>query len=117
MSTPELAVLAVVTRLLDEATIPYMLTGSIAASYYAEARMTRDADLVVELIPADAPRLASAFGSEFGADEAAIARGIVRRGMFNLIHIREVVKIDFIVRKDDPFRVEEFRRRRSVARP
>lgn len=51
----------------------------------------------------------------FDADQDAIARAIERRGMFNLIHISAVVKVDFIVRKDDPFRREEFRRRRAVA--
>ena len=45
--TEELEVLSIVTRRLDSAGIGYMVTGSMAASYYAVPRMTRDVDLVV----------------------------------------------------------------------
>lgn len=113
--TDELAILALVIGHLDQAAIPYMLTGSIAAGYYAEPRMTRDADIVVELSRDDAPRLAAMFEPEFAADADTIARAIDRRQMFNLIHTTAIVKIDFIVRKDDPFRLEEFRRRHRVS--
>jgi hypothetical protein len=34
--------------------------------------------------------------------------------LFNLIHVEAVAKVDFVVRKDIPFRREEFRRRRPV---
>jgi hypothetical protein len=47
--TEELEVLAIVAGRLESEGIPYMVTGSIAASYYAVPRMTRDIDLVVEL--------------------------------------------------------------------
>ena len=47
--TEELAVLKSVTGRLEAAGIPYMMTGSFAANYYAVPRMTRDIDLVVEL--------------------------------------------------------------------
>jgi hypothetical protein len=33
--------------------IPYMLTGSMAMSYYAQPRMTRDIDIVVALAASD----------------------------------------------------------------
>ena len=112
--TDELVILKRVVSKLDEAGIPYMLTGSMAAAYYAEPRMTRDADLVVQLEAEDAPRLAALFGEEFGADADLLAAAISRRRMFNLIHIAAVVKVDFIVLKADPFRQEEFRRRRRV---
>ena len=112
--TAELDILKLVTSQLDEAAIPYMLTGSIAAGYYAEPRMTRDADIVVELTGSDASRLAAMFGQDFNADAETIANAIRRGRMFNLIHTVAVVKVDFIIRKDDPFRREEFARRRRV---
>src|SRR5205814_1078459 len=37
-----------------------------------------------------------------------------RRGMFNIIHHDSIVKVDFIVRKDLPYREEEFARRHAV---
>ncbi|HEV8672743.1 MAG TPA: hypothetical protein VGX21_01745 [Methylomirabilota bacterium] len=45
----ELEVLKSVARRLDDLGIPYMVTGSMATSYYAVPRMTRDIDIVVEL--------------------------------------------------------------------
>ena len=56
--TDEIDILKLVTSRLDEAAIPYMVTGSMAAGYYATPRMTRDADVVVELNVADAGPLA-----------------------------------------------------------
>jgi hypothetical protein len=74
--------------------------------------MTRDIDLVVELRPSDAARLVDMFGAEFTCDADRIRDAIAGRSMFNLIHTVAVVKIDIIVRKDTPYREEEFRRRR-----
>lgn len=108
----ELSVLKVVVARLDAAGIPYMVTGSVAVSLYAEPRMTRDVDLVVELGPADSARVVEMFNAEFTFDADRIRDAIARRSMFNLIHTTAVVKIDVIVRKDTPYREEEFRRRR-----
>lgn len=110
----ELEVLHIVAARLDEAGIPYMLTGSLASSYYAEPRMTRDVDLVIELEPSDAERLAEILAPDFLCEVAAVGDAARRRGMFNAIHQERIVKVDFVVRKDLPFRREEFRRRRRV---
>lgn len=67
--TDQLSVLKLVTERIDAAGIAYMLTGSIAAGYYAQPRMTRDIDLVVELELADAERIAGVFAPEFNCEE------------------------------------------------
>ncbi len=110
----QLAVLKLVAARLEAARIPYMLTGSIASGHYAQPRMTRDIDLVVELQPSDAERLAVLFGGDFECSPETIRRAIERRALFNLIHVEAIVKVDFVVRKDTPYRLEEFSRRRSV---
>lgn len=92
-----------------------MVTGSIAASHYATPRFTRDIDIVVELALADADRVFQLFEPEFYGDPEALRRAARQRGMVNLIHRELVVKVDFIVRKDSPYRIEEFRRRRRVS--
>jgi hypothetical protein len=112
--TDQLSILKLVTARLDAAGIAYMLTGSIAAGYYAQPRMTRDIDLVVEVAPADAERIAEAFTPEFLCDAEVIRRAIARQSLFNLIHVEAVAKVDFVVRKDLPYRQEEFRRRRQI---
>ena len=111
----ELEVLKDVARRLAVAGIPYMITGSIAANFYAVPRMTRDIDLVAELSEAGAARLVEVLRDDFYLDAAAVATAVRERGMFNVIHTRHVVKVDFVVRKDSEYRREEFARRRAVA--
>lgn len=108
----ELSVLKLVTGRLEAAGLPYMVTGSVALSLYAEPRMTRDVDLVVDLRPSDTTRVLELFGPEFNVDADRIRDAIARRSMFNAIHTEAVVKLDIIVRKSGPYREEEFRRRR-----
>lgn len=112
--TDQFSILTLVAERLDAAGIPYMLTGSIAAGYYAQPRMTRDIDLVIDVQPHDAERFAAAFAPEFMVDADAIRAAIARQSLFNLIHVEAVTKVDFVVRKDVPYRHEEFRRRRRV---
>jgi hypothetical protein len=110
----QLDVLKLVAARLDAASIAYMVTGSIAGSHYATPRFTRDIDIVLELVPADAERVFELFEPEFYGNPEALRRAARQRGMVNLIHRELLVKVDFIVRKDSPYRIEEFRRRRSV---
>ncbi len=41
-------------------------------------------------------------------------RALRERGMFNVLHLEKLVKLDLIVRKDEPFRRHEFARRMRV---
>ena len=47
----ELDILKDVTGKFDKLGIQYMLTGSLVMSYYMQPRMTKDIDLVVEILP------------------------------------------------------------------
>ena len=102
---------------LERAGIPYMLTGSIALSYYAQPRMTRDIDLVAELSGRDSKAVAALFAPDYYVAEADVGRAIATGGMFNVLHLGKLVKLDFIVRKDTPYRRQEFERRRRVPMP
>ncbi len=90
------------------------MAGSVALSLYAEPRMTRDVDLVVELGPSDTARIVDALGPEFEVDADRIRDAITARSMFNAIHTAAVVKLDIIVRKPGAYREMEFRRRRRA---
>ena len=112
--TEELEVLKVVTARLESAQIPYMVTGSIAANYYAVPRMTRDTDIVIEASPSGADRLIELFRDDFYIEPEAVGQATGERTTFNIIHTALVVKVDFLVRKDSEYRREEFRRRRRM---
>jgi hypothetical protein len=110
---PQFTVLALVAERLESAGIAYMITGSIALTFYGYPRMTRDLDLVIEVDVSDAERMHALFSDEFYCTADGIRDAIRQRRMFNLIHIAEVVKVDMVVRKDDPYRRAEFARRRE----
>ncbi|MGQ0544474.1 MAG: nucleotidyl transferase AbiEii/AbiGii toxin family protein [Betaproteobacteria bacterium] len=113
----ELEVLQDAIARLEGAGIAYMLTGSVALSYYAEPRMTRDVDLVVELAGRDPASIVALFAADYYVSETDVGRAIAARTMFNVLHLAEVVKLDFIVRKDTPYRHREFERRKRVRMP
>lgn len=110
----ELEILKTVCQRLKDAGIPYMITGSIAANLYAVPRMTRDIDIVIEVKREDANRLLEIFKDDFYIDMGSVTEAIEKRGMFNIIHNEYVFKIDFIIRKDSPYRELEFKRQQNV---
>ncbi len=110
----EIEVLKIVCGRLNDASMPYMLTGSMAMNYYAQPRMTRDIDLVVSLRSIDAERFVALFAADFLCESDAVRDAIRDGGMFNVIHSTLIVKVDVVVQKQSPYRREEFARRRSV---
>jgi len=110
----QLYVLQLVAERLEKAAIPYMVSGSIAMNYYAQPRLTRDIDIVIELAPTDAERLIELFELDFYIDEETVRTAIARQSLFNVIHNNLIVKVDFIVKKDMPYRKNEFSRRLLV---
>jgi predicted nucleotidyltransferase len=112
--TPELAALEAVCSRLDAAAMAYMLTGSLAMSYYARPRMTRDIDLVIALEATRVPELERTLGEEFHVDTEAIGAALREFRPWNIIHLPSLVKIDLIPRKASVYRGTEFERRRRV---
>lgn len=108
------AILKNIADCLERAGIDYMLSGSVALNYYAQPRMTRDIDLVVEIQMADIGRLATELGDDYYFDDQAVQMAIEHESLFNLIHYPSLTKIDCIVRKSQAYRRQEFSRRQRV---
>lgn len=104
-----------VARRLKQAGIAYMVTGSVAANFYAVPRMTRDIDIVVELSDRDIGRFIRIFQKDFYLEPETVQAAVKNKGMFNLIQNEYVIKIDFVVRKDSEYRRKEFFRRRKIS--
>ena len=99
---------------LDSAGIPYMMTGSMAMAIYATPRMTRDIDLIVEIELIDVEKIVKLFADDCYVDKASVRQAVHDRGIFNIIHNDWLIKADFIVRKDEDYRLKEFSRRRII---
>lgn len=107
--------LVLIAERLDQAQIPYMLSGSVALSMYAQPRMTRDIDFVVDIEEGQVDKFVELFKEDCYIDRESVLEAVRTRGMFNIIHEAWVIKADFVVRKDRPFRKTEFDRRRTVS--
>ena len=111
----ELDIVRDVSRKFEKAGIAYMLTGSMAMNYYAQPRMTRDIDVVIELASHDVERVAALFRPDYYVSEENIRESLAHESIFNLIHHESVIKVDCIVRKGSEYRQTEFARRRQVS--
>lgn len=108
----ESEVLKEVCGRLEDAKISYMIIGSVAANFYAVPRMTRDIDIVVEIEKEDAGRVVKLFKHHFYIDQDSMSEAIDHRGIFNILHNKYVIKVDFIVRKQTAYRKLEFQRKK-----
>jgi hypothetical protein len=99
---------------LEEAHLDYMLSGSLAMSYYAQPRMTRDIDIVVHLNQTASVLLRDFFKKDYYISKEAVDEAVRNESMFNMIHRQALIKVDFIVRKTSEYRIAEFERRRKI---
>ena len=110
MSQQEL--LGKVIRVLDDAGIEYMLSGSLASSLQGEPRSTHDIDLVVAIEKAAAEKLVKAFPPpDFYLDKESIIDAVNDQTMFNLIDVNAGDKVDFWILRDEPFDQSRFSRK------
>ena len=116
MAEPELFLLFV--RPFNRADIRYMVTGSVAAIFYGEPRLTHDVDFVAFLNDADIRGLPETFPSAdfYLPPPEAIAAEAQReqRGHFNIIHIETGFKADVYPTGRDDLSTWAFRLRRPV---
>lgn len=100
-----------ITKALDAAEIPFMVSGSMALIVYTVPRMTRDIDIVIELRQEDIKRFCAIFNEGYYIDSLTVEEEVQRKGMFNVIDFETGYKIDFMVKKDNFYRKTEFERR------
>jgi len=110
----ELDILRDVTRKFEQLNVQYMLTGSLAMSYYSQPRMTRDIDLVVNISKTSVKKMETLFTPDYYISIDSVINAIDNEFMFNLIHTESSIKVDCIVRKQEEYRITEFERRRKI---
>lgn len=105
-----------VVEVLDEAGVPYMLTGSLASAFYAVPRATQDIDVVIEAEEDGIGRLVQGLlGAGWYVDREAALEAWRGQSQFNAIDPESGWKADFIVRKDRSYSREEFSRRQRTS--
>jgi hypothetical protein len=98
-----------VIRELENAGIPYMVTGSLASSAHGRIRASEDFDIVIAPSPAQLHAFISAFpGEQYYADEHDALESLKHTSQFNVIDFATSWKADLIFRKTRHFSHVEF---------
>ena len=110
--------LKTITSFLEKNRIPYMITGAWSAIYYSRPRASHDIDFVVELHQKNIKRVLSVFdklSGDFLVQVESIKEAIAnKKGMFSILHLPTMLKLDFWVLKSESFDRLRFSRRRKV---
>lgn len=110
----EFATLKKIITILDDANIPYMLTGSLAMNFYGHARATNDIDIVVLVAENSSKKLFQLLEKDFYVAEEAIKEALSHKTLFNVIDQNSVFKVDLIICKNDFHSQESFSRRQKI---
>jgi hypothetical protein len=100
-----------VTAVLDELNVPYVIGGSLASTVHGVVRTTLDADLIANLDYQHAPILVQRLQDAFYLSLDAIFDAIQERTSFNLIHLETMFKVDIFIPKQRPFDQFQFANR------
>ena len=104
--------LEVLINNLNGQNIPYMLSGSTSSSLHGHPRATQDVDIVIAPTEEQLMNFINSLGEDFYVSLQAVRDAFAHNSMFNVIDSKYGWKADFIIRKQRPFSLEEFERRR-----
>jgi hypothetical protein len=83
-----------ITAALNRVGIRYAIGGSLASSARSIWRTTMDVDLVADIAPSQAEAFVQALGKDWYADPDEVRQSIAAGRSFNVIHMRNVLKVD-----------------------
>jgi hypothetical protein len=101
----------VVTRILEELGVPYLIGGSVASIIHGEPRLTNDIDLVADIREEQISQLVAALETDFYVDDLAIRRAIRERKSFNILYLETMYKVDIFIPIGDEWSHEQMRLR------
>lgn len=112
MTNPSfLALVAKLSRDLDAEGIPNALTGSVAAAVHGEPVTSLDVDIVVNMTPESALRIARRWRADLNADEHSFRLAAEEHGIATMLHMPSGLKIDISNLRDTPYYREVMQRR------
>ena len=100
-----------ILNVLEDLRIGYMLSGSVATTYYGEPRLTHDVDIVIDVDLKTAMQLLAPLSTEYYISEDGIRDAVANETMFNAIHDESGLKIDFWILTESDFDRSRFERR------
>ncbi len=108
----EAQIIALVAKRFEELKIPYYIGGAVASIIHGEERFTKDADIVIRILPVHIKKFVQAFETDFVVSEDMVRDSLARRYAFNIIHIDTAYKIDlYPISDEDEMELAAFARR------
>ncbi len=101
----------IVTRILEEHGIPYLIGGSVASIIHGEPRLTNDIDLVADIREEQVSQLVAALETDFYIDDRAVHRAVRERKSFNILYLETMYKVDIFIPRGDEWSHEQMRLR------
>lgn len=95
-----------------------MIGGSLASIMWGEPRFTQDVDFVTALEDSHVAPFTRALGERWYVDESSVREAVSRRGSFNVIRLRGMVKVDVFVPPEEGLHRSKWSRiRREILDP
>jgi hypothetical protein len=102
-----------VVEKLHQASIDYVICGSVAASFYGVERSTQDADIIINPTEEQLTNFLKLLGDAYYVSSEAALDALKQSTIFNIIDVENAWKADLIIRKQTDFSAEEFHRKRK----
>jgi hypothetical protein len=111
----EAEIIALVAKRFEELKIPYYIGGAVASIIHGEERFTKDADIIIRILPVHIKKFVQAFETDFVVSADAVQDALARRYAFNIIHVETAFKIDlYPITDEDEMEITAFARRQLV---
>jgi hypothetical protein len=88
--------------ILDSLGIRYVVSGSVAATLYGEARTTDDLDIVLDVDEQRVRHFVARLARDYYVDVDDAVDAVRRRSSFSAIHFQSTAKIDFFIAERSP---------------
>ena len=109
----EVALLRLI-EVFDKLEIRYAIGGSFASSAYGIPRATQDADVLADLKRKDIETIVRTLENDFYLSRESITEAVRTKSSFNIIHLRNMHKIDIFVAEQQGWHQEELDRSRRL---
>lgn len=107
----EIRVLDRVARVFERIEVRYVIGGSMASSYFGDARSTYDIDVLTELQAQACDALLAETASDFHVEPDWIRECLSRGDGFQIVHKSPLVKVDIFTARDRVLDREQLERR------
>jgi hypothetical protein len=99
---------------LEQLGVGYYIGGSVASSAMGKPRSTLDADIVADLRPKHVQPLVGLLENDYYIVDSMIEDAISHRSSFNIIYLKNAIKVDVFIPQRDAFAASEFTRKRII---